>query len=320
MSQHLGTQWQQRLAAVSSPLPGSRPYCCERPLRVPGRFAGLTLAAFLRQRYPHHPEHYWAQALAEGRVSLRGRAIASDAIVQPGAKLLHREPEVTEPTVNPTIGLIYEDDVLLALDKPAPLPVHPCGRFCKNTLTGLLALAFPAATLLPVHRLDAETSGLLLLAKTRACARALGEQFAAGAVEKRYLVEVEGRPSAQCFRSEAPIALDKAAAGLRRCAPEGQAAITNFRQLSHSPRGTSLLEARPHSGRTNQIRLHLAALGLPIIGDRPYREGLADDEALVGQGPIHLHAWALALQHPAGGEPLLLEAPAPAWALETRPR
>jgi 23S rRNA-/tRNA-specific pseudouridylate synthase len=146
----------------------------------------------------------------------------------------------------------------------------------------------------------------------------LQPRFAAGQVEKRYLLRVSGHPAEERFLCDAPIGTEPAAAGGRLVSREGSAASTQFRLLERLPDGSSLLEAEPLTGRTNQIRIHAWHMGMPIIGDPLYLAGrqLGAQQTLgCGAPPMCLPAWQLAFSHPLTGERLSFTSPAPAWAV-----
>lgn len=222
-------------------------------------------------------------------------------------------PDTVEPPISAALGVLYEDAHLLVLDKPAPLPVHAGGRFFKNTLQWIAQQAWPDVTLKPAHRLDAQTTGVLVCGKTTAAARALVAAFAAREVEKQYLARVQGVPDPPEQVVEAPIHARPQRAGTRKVDASGQAASTELRLTQVLPDGTSLLAVTPRTGRTHQIRIHLQLIGLPIVGDPAYghtprlEAGFAHTSA-----PLCLHAHQLRLRHPATQEWLQFSAPLPA--------
>jgi RluA family pseudouridine synthase len=196
--------------------------------------------------------------------------------------------------------------------------MHPGGRFNRNTLQSILSSVYAPQNPRSVHRLDANTTGLVVFARTRHFARLLQPQFERGEVEKTYLALVRGTPAEEVFASSAPISSEPGELGARTVdLTSGLPSRTNFRVIERRTDGTTLLEARPLTGRTNQIRIHLWHLGLPICGDPTYRpEGrIGDTQTLpLGAPPLCLHAWRLKFRHPAGVETVEFTAEAPAWA------
>jgi 23S rRNA-/tRNA-specific pseudouridylate synthase len=164
--------------------------------------------------------------------------------------------------------------------------------------------------------LDANTSGLVVCARTRHFAKLLQPQFTRGEVEKAYLARVHGHPVEDAFTIDAPISEEATRLGAREIEDDGLAALTVFRVLRRDADGTSLLEARPLTGRTNQIRIHLWHAGFPITGDPVYlpegRRGEVQTLA-VGDPPMALHAWKLSFRHPRSGDRVAFEAEPPEW-------
>jgi RluA family pseudouridine synthase len=219
--------------------------------------------------------------------------------------------------VNADVKVLFEDEALLVLHKPAPLPMHEGGRFCRNTLQYFLNLALHPLMPRSIHRLDANTTGVVAFAKTRHFARLVQPQFECGEIEKVYLAHVQGHPQVDEFACDAPVSAEAGKLGGREIAEDGQAAHTEFRVLRRAADGTALVEARPLTGRTNQIRLHLRHLGHPITGDATYpaEGGTGDTQTLpVDAPPLCLHAWKLSLKHPLDGRTMTFEAPRPSWA------
>jgi 23S rRNA pseudouridine1911/1915/1917 synthase len=214
----------------------------------------------------------------------------------------------------PRIPIRYEDQHLAVVAKPAGLVTHPtAGRRSGTLVNSLLGMGVPLAPaggpLRPgiVHRLDAGTSGLLVIAKTDEAFEALRERFRLHEVGRRYLALVRGRVANDTFAVEAP--LGRRAARIVVDATEGRRAETRFEVLERFAAAT-LLEATPRTGRTHQIRVHLAAAGHPILGDRAYG-GAGDDARRLGLKRPFLHAWRLRLEHPVTGETVRVEEPIP---------
>ena len=309
---------QAALQALAHPLPGSSVRENLRPMSVPRRADGMQLRDALAIVAPHLSAQFWDEQCAGGNILGReGEAVAAGRIVRAGERYRHRSPAQMEPDVSADVRLLYEDEAIVVLDKPAPLPMHPAGRYNRNTLQFLLESLYHPQKPRPAHRLDANTTGVVVVARTRHCAGQLQPQFEAGTVGKRYLVRVQGHPGQDQFNCDAPVRAEAGDGGLRLVDAAGQPALTRFRILQRCEDGTSLLEAMPVTGRTNQIRLHCTHLGLPIVGDRVY--GAAQDVRvpqtfLPGEAPLCLHAWEIRFCHPISGDELRFAAPAPEWA------
>jgi tRNA pseudouridine32 synthase/23S rRNA pseudouridine746 synthase len=203
--------------------------------------------------------------------------------------------------------LLYRDGLMLVIDKPAGLPVHRGPKGAPH-LTGLLdglRFGLPQRPEL-AHRLDKDTSGCLVLGRHRQALQRLGRLFAAGLVEKTYWAVVEGAPPAAEGRIELALARrsDDPRSWWMKVDPDGQPAVTAYRVLGGAA-GLAWLELIPVTGRTHQLRVHLAALGCPILGDAVYG-------ARPPRAALHLHACSVALPLYAGREPVTVSAPVPA--------
>lgn len=305
-----------------TPLPGHLPYDHFRPLNVPAGCDGQTLLeALVRVGRSLSPAE-WTTACAHGLVlDAQDVPAAATRRVRAGEQYRHKHPAVTEPEVSARVEILHEDEALIVLNKPAPLPMHPGGRFNRNTLQHLLNEVYHPQRPRPAHRLDANTTGVLLVTRTRHFAGRLQPQFESGQVRKLYLARVQGHPANDTFYCDAPISPAAGKAGTREVAPSaGLAARTECRVLRREDDGTTLLEVRPLTGRTNQIRIHLSQLGFPVCGEATY---LPDQQLgatqTLGRGdpPLCLHAWRIAFVHPLTRQPVNFTAPPPAaWAGE----
>ncbi len=245
-----------------------------------------------------------------------GRVLVdSIAVVQPSRRLRageqivwHVAPKQALAPRELAIPILYEDNALLVVDKPAGLVVHPGAGTTETTLVEALLVGrdLPASDnpVRPgiVHRLDKETSGVLVVAKTAEALASLQSQFAARTVEKLYLALVDGVIAEDEGRIDAPIGRDPAAPRRMSIQAGGRTAQTVFRVLRRE-RGRSLLLVRPLTGRTHQVRVHFRYIGLPVVGDEIYGGPAAPR--------LGLHAWRLTICHPSSGEAMTFEAPPP---------
>ena len=322
----------QQLREITMPLPGSLPYFNRRPLNVPERFAGETLIGFLCAWHPHVAREEWLQKILAsqiipgpryGRRKRRKKSaeeslpLSPERVVREGERFEHLLPGTVEPDVNAAVSILFEDQDFIVINKPAPLPLHASGRFNRNTLQYILNELYRPERPLLVHRLDANTSGVLVLCRRRAVAKILQPQFEQRAVAKTYLARVIGHPSEDDFNCEVPVSNSPGHGGIRSAAVNGGLdASTQFNVRQRFPDGTSLVEAKPLTGRTNQIRIHLWHLGIPVVGDPTYLPAgeLGENITLsVNAPPMCLHASAIALHDPSGNLRHFC-APDPGWA------
>lgn len=318
---------QAKLAKISDPLPGSVPYTNTRQLYISSPHQGMRLIDVLAEKVPAASAQFWREKMAQGLMVeeiphedarlTEFQAAKPEMVVRPGQKFIQRYPGTVEPDVSAAIEILHEDAAILVVAKPAPLPMHPCGRFNKNSLVYLLEQVYRPQKLRIAHRLDANTTGVVVISRTGAVARQVQPQFERGQVGKRYLAKVHGHPAEDHFRCDEPIGTTREKGGGRSVAEDGQAASTEFWVRERRPDGTSLLEVVPHTGRTNQIRLHLWHLGWPIVGDPMYQQQnvMSQKQTLtIDDPPMCLHAWEVSFRHPQTGERVTFQAPAPDWS------
>lgn len=310
-------QRNRRLAKFADSPPGREPYENHRPINVSSRFEGQTILDVMTKSHPHIGIAEWQQIFAAGRIRKGNEPLAPSTRVRGGQQYTHCFPYTTEPDVNCAVSVIYEDDELAAIDKPAPLPLHPSGRFNRNTLVRLLEQAYGTTKLRHVHRLDANTSGVLLFTKSAATATLLIDQIEQVGFEKTYLVRCVGWPSEDEFTVVAPISRFPGQAGIRVVDEQGKHAVTHFRCLQRDENGTSLLKAYPKTGRTNQIRVHLWSINHPVVGDPLYLENreIGGIQTLtVDAPPMCLHAMKIEFDYPRSCERVSVQASVPVWA------
>ncbi len=304
---------QEQIRHATTPLPGSIPYDNRKPVLIPPEQNGATLLDCLAEIFRHVPRAEWASRFAGGQLlDAQARPVAADHRVKTGERYYALQPNIVEPEVSADLRILHEDGAILVVHKPAPLPVHPSGRFNRNTLQHILQQVYYPQKPRAAHRLDANTTGLLVIARTRHFAGILQPQFARGEIQKTYLVNVTGHPAWNQHLCTAPISDEPRDIGLREIDPEaGLPARTEFEVIARRAEGTALLQARLLTGRTNQIRLHLAHLGFPVVGDPVYRADLppAPTQTLgIDDPPLQLHAWKLSFLHPLTGKRVEFEA------------
>ncbi len=300
---------------------GSTPYENKRWISIPQRCAGMTLLDALHEFYPGYTQAQWQLAIDSGEILLPAaskrqfdtRPVSADDIVRDGQRFLQTIKDYAEPKINPNVPLLYEHQAIVVINKCAPLPVHPSGRFNRNTLEGILEVAYYPEKLRPAHRLDANTTGLVVLARKQVYSRFLQSQFTDGTVKKSYLANVAGQPNWETMDCDLAISKEPVHGGSRAIDREGQTALTRFRVIDRLPDGKSLIEAVPVTGRTHQIRLHLAVLGYPIFNDPLYLSGgtaRKQPEEELQSKAMGLHAWKLEFIHPITRTSVRFEAPA----------
>jgi len=308
----------QAIRSATTPLPGSRPYDNHRPLNVPAAFEGRTVLDLFSGIFAHSPACEWEELIENGFIlDEQRRPVSKERIVRAGERYYRLLSAMIEPEVSTAVEILHEDEAILVLNKPAPLPMHPGGRFNRNTLQYLLHEVYHPQKPRAAHRLDANTTGLVVCGRTRHFAGLLQPQFTRGEVEKVYLVKVQGGPSGESFRCDAPISVEPGLLGAREVDDEsGRVACTEFRVLERFGDDTTLLEARPLTGRTNQIRIHLWQLGFPVCGDQVYltEKRTGTTQTLTpADPPLCLHAWRLSFMHPLTKERVTFEAAKPTW-------
>ncbi len=246
-----------------------------------------------------------------GRVLVDGQPVRKSAQVEAGARVAIEIPAAARAAVTSglVLPILYEDDDLLAIDKPAGLAVHGAPGDTGPSVANWFVARYPEAAAAfeaerpgIVHRLDKDTSGVLLLARTPEAQWKLSRAFEARETEKTYLAVCDGVPAKERAVIEAAIARHPGDRTRMTIAKQGRASRTGYQVLA-SDRDTSLLEVKPATGRTHQIRVHLKAIGAPVRFDRVYGNG--------GESRQMLHAWRLKVPHPAGGT-LTVTAPMPA--------
>ena len=290
------------------------------PMRLvlPADCAGQRLDQALSVLLPQFSRSRLAQWIRDRRVELDGRAALPKTKVWGGEKVSVQpvaDPATTAAAAEAiALAVVYEDDTVLVIAKPAGLVVHPGrGNWSGTLLNALLAHAPQLATLSRagiVHRLDKETSGLLVVAKTLEAQTSLVRQLQARTVKREYLALVHGRV-ARDGKVEAPIGRHPVQRTRMAVAARGRPSITHYEVLRHFAHAT-LLRCRLETGRTHQIRVHMQSLGHPLVGDPVYGKKRSADPLLAAFPRQELHAERLEFIHPAFLEAVSWQAPLPA--------
>jgi len=262
---------------------------------------------FLAHRFTYHSRVEWQARIAAGRMTVNGRGADAAQLLLAGDELAYDADDIPEPPMDDRIAIVHCDEDMVIVDKSGNLTCHPCGRYFNHTLWALLKTRHGIANPIFVNRIDRETSGLVVVARTPEAAKKLRAQFSGRTVEKRYLALVEGAFPASCSaagwivadytgevlkkrrfvlvaegRARPPdpplsgnmaanpqFAAADGACSAHALPAEAQWAMTEFRLRStHGP--VSLIEACPHTGRLHQIRVALQALGFSLVGDKMY--------------------------------------------------
>lgn len=250
--------------------------------KVPALFHGVSVPEYLATRFTYLSEAIWRELVQDGRILHNGVVCDATRLVSQGDIIGCDLPDFEAPVVNLDYEIVYEDEWLLGINKPAGLRVHSGGKFVTANLVYHLRHvhqpAYPEANL--VNRLDADTSGLVLLARNKDVLSQLMQQFAAGLVHKQYLAVVTGCPSPTDGTIRLPIGPVKDARVPRFGidGTEGKTAVTHYKTVRRLTDNFTLLNLQPETGRTHQLRVHLAAIGHPIAGDALY--SMNDDDYL----------------------------------------
>jgi 23S rRNA pseudouridine1911/1915/1917 synthase len=305
--------------------------------RVGDLDAGDTVLAYHVARFRHSDEAAWRESIELGRVLVNGRRVAAGDKVWAGDELEFHRPPWREPEAPERFDVAFEDEHVLIVVKPAGLQVLPAGPFKARTLLELVRSSdITRAAAAPAHRLGRGTSGLIAFGKTADARSSLARQFRELTLVKTYLAWVEGQRLPNSFASRQPIArLAHGPLQIFAAAPQGKPSLTRVRVLRREPAGRdlgdgdaadevasgaagprterALVAAQPITGRPDQIRIHLAAAGAPIVGDPLFGPGgTPKSDAPPGEGGYFLHAAALSFAHPASGARVKLRS-RPEW-------
>ncbi|MDB4968564.1 MAG: pseudouridine synthase, RluA family [Myxococcales bacterium] len=301
-----------------------RPDSIEHEFLVEGECGGWRLDRFLRKKIPRLSRTR-LQRVIRGECWIDGRVCKPSSVVTAGQRVTFRRPAPVEPDAPRLLPLLAADDAFYAFDKPAGIAMHPTAKYHWSTVTSVLREKFPDEQLQITHRLDLETSGVLLIARSYEAAVALKRAFARRTVHKRYLAVVHGALEGEGV-VDAPLGLAGGLVRVKMGVREGGLpSRTRWRAIRAAPVDDgiyTLVECWPETGRQHQIRAHLDHIGHPVVGDKLY-----PDEHLFAEYQDHgwpavatrlplprqaLHATELRFPHPTTGEEVVVHSPLPA--------
>jgi 23S rRNA pseudouridine1911/1915/1917 synthase len=300
---------------------------------IGSKYHGQTLLSHLASLYSHSTPQAWQQRLDNGEVALNGVTASGSESVTVGQTLVWNRPPWIEPDSPQHFEVLFEDPHLLAVNKPSGMPTLPGAGFMENTLLRLVQKQTPNAN--PVHRLGRGTSGIVLFAKTTEAAATLSANWNTSRIQKIYRALAQGVAQHDAYEILTPIGLvphprigsvwaanpsgkpSKSLAKVISRAPSSTASSTTASSstASSGTSGTTTFEVSLSSGRPHQIRIHLASIGHPLVGDPLYGlsgQPLENLPGLPGDGGYFLHAQFLNFQHPITGEQINLQAALPA--------
>ena len=289
--------------------------------RVDQEEQGIRIDKYLASRLPDYSRSFLQKLVGEGQVLAEGKPVKSNYKISAGEQISLSVPDAVEPEIVPEpipLDILYEDASLLVINKPKGMVVHPCpGHYsgtlvnalmyhCKDQLSGINGVMRPGI----VHRIDQNTTGSLVVCKTDAAHRFLAQQLKDHSITRKYRAIVHGNLKEEEGTVNAPIGRHpvdrKKMAVNERC---GRNAVTHYRVLERFGSFT-YLECRLGTGRTHQIRVHMASIGHPLLGDDVYGPSRCPIPGLTGQT---LHAMTLGFIHPETGTYMEFEAPLPEY-------
>lgn len=289
---------------------------------VPPECDGQRLDGYLARNYPFLSRAAWVKRIESGQIRVDGRVPTKGSVkVRAGAEIRRLAPHVDEPAVDTDVRILWEGQGVIAFYKPGNLPMHEVGPYRKNTFAEVVWSRY-GREWSAVHRLDRETSGIVLCGGTQEVRAQLCDDFLSRRVKKEYLAIAHGVPATPKFVCDGPIGVPQGSQiRIKRwVVPDGQSALTEF-EIEAATRTASLLRAKPYTGRTNQIRIHAAHAGHWLYGEKLYHEDEAVFLEYFEKGPTEnvvrragykrccLHATRLEFKHPVTKELIRVDCP-----------
>ncbi|MEN6375859.1 MAG: RluA family pseudouridine synthase [Smithella sp.] len=291
--------------------------------RIPLLSSGQSLTGYCAERFTYLSCEQWHKEISEGNLSLDGMPVSDPETMLKGGEILAWDGSlIVEPKVDDKITILYEDEWFVAVNKPGNLPVHPAGRYFNNTLVALMQEHY-GRKVYPVHRLDRETSGVILMAFDEKSAGSISTALIQGS--KEYFALVHGNFPEKELIVDLPLGRDieSAVRKKRKASPDGtQSAVTRFQKVLMAG-DISLVRCFPETGRLHQIRAHLLYTGFPIVGDKLYGRDETAFLTFIEHGltaellervilpRTALHAARLVFLHPQNKQETIIRAPLP---------
>lgn len=245
------------------------PYSFTHRFKTDPLFVGKSLLEMVSVKLPFQTEEEWSRRIELGRVFVNENKVTPEFKLSAGDEVFHHNPRVIEPSVPDEVEVLLEEEEYLIVYKPAPMPMHPGGRYFKNTLVEILKdKGFEDLKI--VHRLDAVTSGVVLVARNKVFAKKATQYFTDGKVAKIYYALVDGIPEEKAITINSPIKRKHGFVFQSGEKLEGARNATTHFEVVEERENSALVKCIPETGRTHQIRLHLAKWGYPIIDDLIY--------------------------------------------------
>ncbi len=280
---------------------------------ISSKYHGQTLLTHLAGLYPHSTPQAWQEKLNRGEVTLNDNIATGSELLSGGQTLVWNRPPWIEPDCPQHFDVLFEDPYLLAVNKPSGLPTLPGGGFMENTLLRLVQKRTPNAN--PVHRLGRATTGIVLFARTPQAASSLFANWNTPKVQKTYRALAQNIAERDTYEIRTPIGLvpHPLIGSVWAANPGGKPSKSLATVISRHSSSTTF-EVSLHSGRPHQIRIHLASIGHPLVGEPLYGstgQPLENLPGLPGDGGYFLHAQYLKFHHPITGKQISLDAPLP---------